>query len=211
GNAPAVGVYLAMEWLEGAILPMRLKRQPLTVDESLALCARIADGLGAAHQLGMVHRDVKPANLFLVDDRVDQVKVLDFGIVRNPWRQLTQTGHGLGTPEYMALEQARCERTLGAPADVFALGCVLFRCLAGRSAFRGDAPGVVVAQIATLREPPRLSEVMELVPRLIDQLVARMMAPAAADRPADGYAAAELIRAARAELKRNADRAEVWR
>jgi tetratricopeptide (TPR) repeat protein len=211
GNAPAVGVYLAMEWLEGAILPTRLKRQPLTVDETLALCARIADGLGAAHRLGMVHRDVKPANLFLVDDRVDQVKVLDFGIVRNPWQSLTETGHGLGTPEYMAPEQARCERTLGPPADVFALGCVLFRCLAGRAAFRGDTPGAVVAQIATLRAPPRLSDVMELVPRLVDDLVARLMAPAAADRPADGHAAAELILTTRAELRRNAARAEAWR
>ncbi|HEU5058638.1 MAG TPA: protein kinase, partial [Kofleriaceae bacterium] len=211
GNAPAVGVYLAMEWLEGGILPVRLKREPLTLDESLALCARVADGLGAAHQLGMVHRDVKPANLFLVDDRVDQVKVLDFGIVRNPWKPLTETGHGLGTPEYMAPEQARCERTLGPPADVFALGCVLFRCLAGRAAFRGDAPGAVVAQIATLREAPRLSSAMDLVPRLIDELVAHLMAPDAGDRPRDGHAAAALILAARDELRKNASRAAAWR
>ena len=211
GNAPAVGVYLAMEWLEGAILPTRLKRQPLTVDESLALCARIADGLGAAHLLGMVHRDVKPANLFLVDDRVDQVKVLDFGIVRNPWKSLTETGHGLGTPDYMAPEQARCERTLGPAADVFALGCVLFRCVAGKPAFRGEAPGAVVAQIATLREPPRLSEAMEMVPRLVDELAARLMAADATARPADGHAAAELILAARGELRKNASRAAAWR
>ena len=211
GNAPAVGVYLAMEWLEGGILPIRLRRHPLTVDESLALCARVADGLGAAHQLGMVHRDVKPANLFLVDDRFDQVKVLDFGIVRNPWKPLTETGHGLGTPEYMAPEQARCERTLGPPADVFALGCVLFRCIAGRAAFRGDAPGAIVAQIATLREAPRLSSAMDLVPRLVDDLVARLMAPDAAERPRDGHAAAELILSARGALLKNASRAAAMR
>ena len=211
GNAPAVGVYLAMEWLEGGILPGRLKREPLTIDETLALCARVADGLGAAHALGMVHRDVKPANLFLVDDRVDQVKVLDFGIVRNPWKALTETGHGLGTPEYMAPEQARCERTLGPQADVFALGCVLFRCVAGRPPFRGDSAGAVVAQIATLREVPRLSSAMEMVPRLVDDLAARLMAPDAGERPRDGHAAAELILSARAELQKNASRAVSWR
>jgi eukaryotic-like serine/threonine-protein kinase len=139
GFAPGAGLYLAMEWLEGATLGGWLRRHTLSLDDSLKLAARVADGLGAAHRAGMVHRDVKPGNLYLVGKRVDGVKLLDFGLVRNPWQPITATGAGMGTPDYMAPEQARCERSVGPPADVFALGCVLYRCVTGATPFHSRA------------------------------------------------------------------------
>src|SRR5438876_1006239 len=80
---------------------------------------------------GIVHRDLKPSNLFLVDGALDRVKVIDFGVARRAltMRALTQSGSLVGTPSYMAPEQARSERVMDARVDVFALGCVLFECV----------------------------------------------------------------------------------
>ncbi|HUH01465.1 MAG TPA: protein kinase, partial [Kofleriaceae bacterium] len=195
------GLFLAMEWLEGETLAERLRTRPLSVDESLALAARVAEGLGAAHARGMIHRDIKPLNLLLVGGRVEQAKLLDFGIVRlSEYQQITATGVGLGTPEYMAPEQARGEREIGPAADVFALGCVLYKCLTGQAAFRGRRIEAVLAKIAMVDQVPRVSELRADVPAPLDDLVATMMAYAPGDRPADGRAAARHIRAVREAL-----------
>jgi tetratricopeptide (TPR) repeat protein len=210
GIAPEHGHYLAMEWLDGVTLWERLQAAPLGLDESLTLVARVAEGLGPAHARGMVHRDIKPLNLLLVGGRPDQVKILDFGIVRfGPGQRITATGAGIGTPEYMAPEQARGDRNIGPQADVFSLGCVLFKCLTGRPAFRGDHPAAVLAKVAMLRRPPRVSELRPDIPRTVDNLVARMMAHRASERPADGTAAAALIRLVQRELVDNAAGAAV--
>ncbi|HEX8108814.1 MAG TPA: serine/threonine-protein kinase [Kofleriaceae bacterium] len=130
-TAPGVP-FLVMEWLDGEDLRRRLEREPLTIGESVALAARVAEALGVAHARGIVHRDLKPSNLFLPDRRIDQVKVLDFGIARRDGlTHLTRTGTLIGTPGYMAPEQARSHEVVDARADVFALGCVLFECLTG--------------------------------------------------------------------------------
>jgi predicted ATPase len=201
GHAPGAGLYLAMEWLAGATLAQRLRRgPPLALDESLKLGARIADGLGAAHAQGMVHRDVKPGNLFLVGRRVDGAKILDFGLVRNPWQPITADGAGMGTPDYMAPEQARCEKNVGPPADVFALGCVLYRCIAGHPPFQGEHVNAILAKIAMLERPPRLADAVPDVPPAVDELVATLMAHDPALRPADGLAAAEAIREVRTRV-----------
>src|SRR5687767_15126094 len=106
GTTRAGEPYLAMEWLEGEDLASRLKAGPLTVPSALALVERAAEALGKAHAQGVVHRDVKPSNLFIVGGEVDRVKVLDFGIarLRHPV-DVTGTGTRIGTPTYMAPEQ----------------------------------------------------------------------------------------------------------
>ena len=119
--------YLVMEWLEGEHLLSRLLRGRLTVAESVALVTHVADALAAAHARGVVHRDLKPTNLFLEGHKIDRVKLLDFGIAHlRDVTRMTQTGMLVGTPGYMAPEQARSGQAIDARADVFALGCVLF-------------------------------------------------------------------------------------
>ncbi|MFS8071190.1 MAG: serine/threonine-protein kinase, partial [Byssovorax sp.] len=123
--------YLAMEWLEGEDLSKRLQRSRLGIQESLLLVANVAEALEVVHAHGVIHRDLKPSNLFLVHRRVEEVKILDFGVARfGGVTGSTQSGTILGTLGYMAPEQARSGQALDSRADVFALGCVLFECLA---------------------------------------------------------------------------------
>ncbi len=186
--------YLAMEWLEGETLARRLSRGALDVHDALAVGRRVAQALGSAHLAGVVHRDVKPSNLFLVDGDCEKVKVIDFGIARlAPLpSDVTRPGGVLGTPGYMAPEQARALRDVGARADVYALGCVMFRCLTGRLPFEGDDPLAVLAKIL-LERSPRVKELLPSVPSALDDLVARMLAKDPAKRPADGAAVAAEI------------------
>jgi eukaryotic-like serine/threonine-protein kinase len=186
GTMPSGELFLAMELLDGEDLESRLARAPLTTGESIQLATRAAEALGAAHARGIVHRDLKPSNLFLLGGGVDQVKVLDFGIARREGRtQLTQTGMLIGSPGYIAPEQARCSGAIDARADVFALGCVLFLCLTGVPAFDGDSAVGILAKIL-FSEAPRVSTLWAGVPEDLDALVARMLAREPALRPSDG-------------------------
>ena len=185
-------LFLAMEWLEGEDLAARLERGPLSVAETCALAGGLLGGLAAAHGLGVIHRDVKPSNVFLEAGDPARAKLLDFGIARLHGAPITRTGHVLGTIGYMAPEQARGERDLDVRVDVFSAGCVLFECLAGRPAFRGEHPVAVLARILH-EEPPRLSAIRGDVPPALDELLARAMAKRADDRPADAGALARAI------------------
>jgi eukaryotic-like serine/threonine-protein kinase len=187
GETPAGELFLVMEWLDGEDLEDRLARAPLTPFESIALAVRVAEALGVAHARGIVHRDLKPRNLFLPGGRVDAVQVLDFGIARREGgTQLTRTGMKLGTPGYMAPEQAtRGAATVDARADVFALGCVLFRCLTGTPAFGGDSTAAVLAKIL-FGEAPRVRARWPDAPEDLDALVAQMLSRDPALRPGDG-------------------------
>ncbi len=191
----ADGTYwLAMEWLEGESLRDRLARIGLTVAESVTLVRRVAEAVGAAHARQMVHRDLKPSNLLLVGGDVAAVKVIDFGLARlvDPGARLTLTGAMLGTPGYMAPEQARAVPDVDARADVFSLGCVLFRCLTGRAPFVGADMMSVLLKVV-LDEAPRARELRPDVPEALDALLARLLAKSPENRPADGAAvAAEL-------------------
>ncbi|WP_437320149.1 protein kinase domain-containing protein [Sorangium sp. So ce385] len=193
GETPDGEPYLAMEWLEGEDLRARLSRGMLGVDESVALAARVAAALATAHARGVVHRDLKPSNLFLPGGDVALVKVLDFGIAHlGDVTRLTRTGAILGTPGYMAPEQAGGAGALDARADVFALGCVLYECLTGTPAFAGERLMAVLAKICC-EEPPRVGALRAGVPRALDALVARMLAKQPDRRPRDGASvAAEL-------------------
>jgi tetratricopeptide (TPR) repeat protein len=179
-------LFLVMEWVDGETVKTRLRRGPLTASEAVTLATRVAEALGAAHARGVVHRDLKPSNLFLPGGHVEQVKVLDFGIARRDGRtQLTQTGMMIGTPGYMAPEQARASGQIDARADVFALGCVLFQCLTGVPPFDGDTTAAILARIL-FGTAPRVSELWPEVPEQLDALVAQMLAQEPAQRPSDG-------------------------
>lgn len=185
--------FLATEWIDGESLSKRLDREPpLTLAESLALGARVAEALGAAHERGIVHRDLTPSNLFLPGGSIHNVKLLDFGVSRPTLGvQLTVPGDVVGTPGYMAPEQAR-GRGITPRVDVFSLGCVLFRCLTGRPVFEGrDMVSLLLAVVS--QEVPRTRDLNPAVPEPLSDLLARMLSKAPEGRPPDGRAvAAEL-------------------
>jgi tetratricopeptide (TPR) repeat protein len=133
-----------------------------------------------------VHRDLKPSNLFLPAGAIQDAKILDFGIAWRPHEdaRLTETGIALGTPLYMAPEQARGSRELDARADVYALGAVLFECLIGRPPFLGANTMAILCKIC-LEEPPRLASLLPGVPPALDALVASMLAKDPQGRPPD--------------------------
>ncbi len=184
--------YLAMEWLEGEDLRHRLTSSGLTPMASVRLIRRVAEALGYAHARGIVHRDLKPSNLFLIDGDVERVKVLDFGVARSLGStQVTRTGAIIGTAAYMAPEQARGGDDVGPRSDIFALGCILYKCLTGRSPFVAAHPLAMIGQIM-FSEAPRLRDARPELPASLDELVASMLAKDPAKRPAD---ADELCRA----------------
>ncbi len=191
--------YLAMEWIDGTTLHERLHAsRGVSVADAVALGRACAAALAAAHRRGIVHRDLKPANIMLVGGELARPKLLDFGIARQAASAgvLTRTGVVVGTPGYMSPEQVRGEvRAVDARSDVFSLGCVLYRCLAGVPAFAGDSLAVL-AKILVDEVPPPSSHVAS-VPRSLDQLVLRMLAKAPVARPADAAEVeAELARIA---------------
>ena len=178
--------YLATEWLEGEDLARRLGRGKLGVDDSLTIARLTAEALMAAHAKGIVHRDIKPDNILLVEGDVARLKVLDFGLAR-PFqgaRGITATGAIVGTVGYMSPEQVRGERSLDQRADLFSLGCLLYECLTGRVAFEGPHPMAVLAKLL-LDEVPRVADLRADLPPEIDELVSLMMARTRERRPED--------------------------
>lgn len=181
--------FLVMEWLEGEDLSRLLSRRRLTVAEAVELGARVSAALGAAHALGIVHRDLKPANIFLVGGRIEEPKLLDFGVARFPdMAPITGAGVLVGTPDYMAPEQARSGDEVGAPADIFSLGCVLFQCVTGAPPFQADHLVALLARII-FDEPSRLSDRCPGAPPWLDALLSQMLEKDPARRPRDGAAA----------------------
>ena len=148
---------LILEFVEGPTLADRVARGPIPLDEALVIARQIAEAIEAAHEKGVVHRDLKPANITLRPDGT--VKVLDFGLAKmfetqppdasvsgSPKAPASVPGMLLGTPAYMAPEQAKGQDT-DRRADVWAFGCVLFEMLAGRTAFAGDTSGEILADV----------------------------------------------------------------
>ena len=187
--------YLVMEWLAGETLAARLKNGPLPYGEALALGVQVADALDAAHRRGVVHRDVKPSNIVIAPrSEGGRAKLVDFGVahLRAAIEGLTTTGATLGTPGYMAPEQARGEPSIDARADVFSLGAVLFEAITGRPPFVGEDP--VATLLAVEQEPaPRLRDVAPHADPSMDSLLSRMLAKDPSDRPRDGGAVREAL------------------
>src|SRR5262249_42495298 len=178
--------YLVMEWIDGETLRDRLSREGLTIQESIAMARSVAEALAEMHRRGIIHRDVKPSNLMFPQGEVDQVKLLDFGIARrsDALLGLTRTGVMVGSPGYMAPEQARGDRAvLDARADLFSLGCVLYECLTGRPAFFGD-PVAVRAKVL-LTNPLPIRELNPDVSPGLQDLVDELLSKDLAQRPRD--------------------------
>ena len=157
--------YIAMELLEGQSLAHRIRdRKPLPELEAAAIARGIASGLTAAHGKGIIHRDLKPDNIFLVPDAAalfnERPVLLDFGIAKLADPTLssvrTQTGALIGTPLYMAPEQARAASSIDARADLYSLGCILYELLVGAPPFVAEGAGEIIAMhMFTAPEAPR--------------------------------------------------------
>lgn len=206
GDQPRSYRYLAMEWLEGETLGERLERvQRLSVLEALCVAERVAGALAAAHVRGLVHRDLKPDNLFIRDGVLERVTLLDFGIVRTPSAldRVTNTGVALGSPGYMSPEQVRGERRILPCSDVFSLGCVLYRCVCGEPPFTGPS-SVAILMKTMLREPTRPGELISDLPAAVDRLLGDMLQKSESLRPADGTALLARIAELRQQLEASA-------
>jgi hypothetical protein len=169
--------FLAMAWLEGEDLAQRMRARPLRLPETVALLRRVAEALDFAHQLGIIHRDIKPSNLFLREGRAEDVVVLDFGLARYAIPTLvgvTRRQGAIGSPGYMAPEQASNQPEILPSADIFSLGCVLYECLTGQSPFA--APNFAAALDKLLfSHPPPLHTLRAGLPLGLQVLVDRML------------------------------------
>lgn len=183
GTTPLGQLFLAMEWLEGEDLASRLLRAPLSLQETLALIKRTADALAYLHERQIVHRDVKPSNLYLPDRQPGHVKLLDLGIaqVTEPSQRLTRTGVVIGTPEYLSPEQAHGHGILLPASDLFSVGCVLYECLAGHPPFTADHVTAVLARVL-FEDPAPLETRRPGLPRAVLNLVDKLLAKSPEDR-----------------------------
>jgi len=197
GQTPDGEHFLVMEVLVGESLADRLEREgKLPVPSALHVGAQIADGLAAAHAAGVVHRDLKPDNVFLIDKLGDRefVKILDFGLAKlmiDGGVSVTKQGVILGTPEYMSPEQAESKRTIDHRSDVYALGIVLYQMTTGLLPFVGGSMGeVLVKHVSRSPAPPR--GVNPDIPPAVEQIILRCLAK----RPEERFQGMADLRAA---------------
>jgi serine/threonine protein kinase len=178
-------LFLVLELVEGETLAQRIAKGPLPVDETLDICRQIAEGLEAAHEKGVIHRDLKPANVKITPE--GKVKVLDFGLAKafqgemaaadanhSPTLtdQMTRPGVILGTAAYMSPEQTK-GKAVDKRTDIWAFGCVLYECLAGKRAFEGETVTETLASI--LKGEPDWLALPVVTPQLIRRLLCRCL------------------------------------
>jgi serine/threonine-protein kinase len=188
--------YFVMEWLAGASLADRLD-DGVPVAEAIEILDQIADALEAAHEKGVVHRDIKPDNVFLVALRGNRqtVKLLDFGIAKladdgGTGVRKTSTGQMIGTPGYMSPEQAR-RKFVDHRTDIYALGCMAFELFTGQLPFDADNPMDIIMQHMS-DPPPRLTTIRPDLPEVLERTVLGMLEKDPAKRPALADVRAEL-------------------
>jgi serine/threonine-protein kinase len=194
------GEYDGIPWLTqrlvtgGSLRELFNRGDSLSVEQSLKLTEEVAAGLDAAHAAGLVHRDVKPANILLNEDGT--ACITDFGLVRDTGNEarLTRPGQTLGSMNYMAPEQVRGD-DVGPFTDIYALGCMLYECVCGIPPF-GDRPGmgVLLAQLEGV--PVHPSERKPELPRELGDAILLALAKDPAARPATASGYAEAVRAA---------------
>jgi hypothetical protein len=184
--------FLVMEWIEGETLAQRLHREGVTVVECVDIGIQVADALAVAHARGVLHRDVKPDNLLFLDGRI---KVVDFGLARRTRDEqgLTASGVLLGTPGYMAPEQAEGRRDLDERVDLFGLGCVIYECLTGRAAYEGKNQIALRAKIL-LGRPALVRTLCPEAPVALEALVERMLERDREARPSDAAGVGRVLR-----------------
>ncbi len=186
--------FYVMERLYGITLGERLRNSgALPMEEACSIAAEILEGLSAAHAIGVVHRDVKPPNIFLT--KAGTAKILDFGIAKvlGGNASITARGYAIGTPRYMSPEQAS-GGAVDARADLYAVGLLLFEMLVGASPFEGcDSKEVFMAHI--LKPAPMLAECVPGVPSELNHLVARLLQKKPEDRPNSARGVAGALRA----------------
>jgi serine/threonine protein kinase/tetratricopeptide (TPR) repeat protein len=200
--------FIAMEWLEGEDLLTRQLRSALSTRQSLDIARQVAFALAAAHDASIVHRDIKPSNIFVLSNRFPDpesppvstrttrrpreegeapeqltAKLVDFGVATSRDMRLTGNDIYVGTPAYMAPEQARGDATADARGDLYSLGATLFELLTGRPPHIGTNSIATIARLATT-PAPRLSELLLDIPEHLDELMARMLMSEREHRPA---------------------------
>ncbi len=186
--------FLAMPYLQGEPLDGRVRRgAPLPVDEVCRIGREIAEGLSAIHERGLIHRDVKPANVWL-EAPSQRVKILDFGLARPAQGegQLTQVGAVVGSPSFMAPEQAG-RGPVDARCDLFSLGVVLYLLSTGALPFEGDDTLSALLAVATQEPEPPMKRNPQ-IPAALSDLIVRLLAKKAEDRPSTARAVVEAIR-----------------
>ena len=201
--------FLAMEYLKGISLANWLDRgHSASVEVVLRISREIAGGLSAAHKNGLIHRDVKPANIWL-EAPFGRVKILDFGMARSQREdvEITRSGTVMGTPAYMSPEQARGELA-GAGSDLFSLGCVMYRLCTGRLPFEGESVIAVLTALST-NVPRRPRDWHSELPPALDELVMRLLAKDPADRPESAEVVCKEIRTIEQELHAKRHKSEL--
>ncbi len=172
--------YLVMRYMPGGSLSDRLKQGPLAMHEASTVLTRLASALERAHQMGVIHRDLKPQNVLF--DQYGSAFLSDFGSAYIVQASTALTGDAIiGTPAYMSPEQARGDDDLDGRSDIYALGAILFEMLTGEQPYEADTPmGVAVKHIT---EPvPRILDVKSDLPLAIEEIISRAMAKQIADR-----------------------------
>ncbi|HVB72038.1 MAG TPA: protein kinase [Ktedonobacteraceae bacterium] len=172
--------FIVMEYVDGGTLKDRLKTRPVSVAEAVDFVIQAAEGLGCAHGHGIVHRDVKPANMLVRKD--GHLLLSDFGIAKilEGTSNLTRAGTGIGTPQYMSPEQGTGQ-AVDRRSDIYSLGIVLFHALTGKVPFTSDSP--ISITVKHLNEPLPVEKMREMgVPQPIEQVVLKMTAKAPSDR-----------------------------
>ncbi len=186
-------LYYVMPFVKGESLRDRLDREHmLPVDDAIAIALQVGEALGYAHEQGVVHRDIKPENILLSGGHA---LVADFGIARavseGGDRKLTQTGMSMGTPYYMAPEQASGE-TVGPAADIYSLGCMLYEMLAGEPPFTGKNSMQIMARHA-MEQVPSIRIVRNAVPEEVEEAIFAALGKVPADRPQTAAQFADLM------------------
>ncbi|MFZ5785394.1 MAG: protein kinase domain-containing protein, partial [Acidobacteriota bacterium] len=194
-------VYLTMEFLDGDPLNEVLEREPLSVPQILDVAIQTCHGLAAAHAKGIIHRDMKPENIFLVDGG-SKVKILDFGIAKvvraDSNTNLTKTGAVFGTPNYMAPEQA-LGRSIDHRVDVYSMGIIIYQMATGRLPFEADSFVAILTQHVTEPPPsPRSVAPAREIPEELEAIILK----AVAKEPAERYQDMGELVAALLELRR---------
>ncbi len=192
--------YLVMEYIDGCNLEALLRKGgPLEVKEVLRIGIQVASGLAAAHKHGLIHRDVKPANI-LLENGVQRVKLTDFGLARAANdASLTQSGFIAGTPLYMAPEQAAGE-PIDPRTDLFSLGSMLYELCTGRPAFRAETTLSVIKRVCE-QTPRPIREANPEIPESVCRVIERLHAKKPAERPASAAEVADLLAGLLADLQ----------